>query len=82
MDVRLLVLLLICAGAYSVDKTKVGRCEVSVNFFRKSGRVESETFQYKAASKTQCRKLALEHKENFTPQWVKKKTVSSKWSKQ
>lgn len=55
-------------------------CEISVKYFYKTGATEIKQYYLNAKSKNDCEKKSKLYKENSTPQKVKKKEVSSKWT--
>lgn len=76
----LLGLLLIHPFLESYADEPQKQCEVSVKYFYKTGASDTKTYPLFANSKKDCERKSESYKTNATPNKIKKKEVSIKWS--
>lgn len=74
----LILLFLFPFSAFSADPKK--HCEINVKYFYKTGATGIKKYKLVAKSKENCVQKSNLYRENSTPQNVKKKEVSVKWT--
>lgn len=74
----LILLFLFPFSAFSTDQKK--HCEINVKYFYKTGATGVKKYMLVAKSRENCLQKSKLYRENSTPQNVKKKEVSIKWT--
>ena len=65
------------ATCFATEKST--NCLVTIEYSKKTGEVEKKDYSYTTKNKAACKKIADNHRENFTPQIVNKKKVNFVW---